>query len=99
MASLSLLPPALFGLLGATDSVAEFADQFFSIRVLGAPLVLPNLAMSAWFQGRGDTRTPMKAAILGNACNIAIDPLLIFGLHGFPRMGVSGAALATVMKS
>ena len=39
MASLSLLPPALFGLLGATDSVAEFADQFFSIRVLGAPLV------------------------------------------------------------
>ena len=97
MASLSLLPPALFGLLGATDSVAEFADQFFSIRVLGAPLVLTNLAMSAWFQGRGDTRTPMKAAITGNAFNIAIDPLLIFGLHGLPRMGVSGAALATVI--
>jgi len=97
MASLSLLPPSLFELLGATHTVAEFADNFFSVRVLGAPLVLTNLGMSAWFQGRGDTRTPMKAALIGNAFNIAVDPLLIFGLYGLPALGVTGAASATVL--
>jgi MATE family multidrug resistance protein len=97
MASLSLLPPSMFSLLGATHPVAELSDQFFSIRVLGAPLVLTNLAMSAWFQGRGDTKTPMHATLVGNGINILLDPLLIFGLYGFPRLGVAGAATATVI--
>jgi multidrug resistance protein, MATE family len=94
---LSLLPPDLFNLLGATPDVAEQADRFFSIRVLGAPLVLLNIGISAWFQGRGDTKTPMRATLLGNAINIALDPLLIFGLWGFPALGVAGAALSTVV--
>ncbi len=97
VASLSLLPPSLFSLLGATDSVAELADQFFNIRVLGAPLVLTNLAISAWFQGRGDTKTPMRAALFGNSINIALDPLFIFGLAGMPRLGIAGAATATII--
>lgn len=97
MAAMSFLPPSLFNLLGATDSVAELADQFFNIRVLGAPLVLANLAMSAWFQGCGDTKTPMKAALIGNAVNIALDPLLIFGMYGFPTLGIAGAATATII--
>lgn len=96
MTSLSLFPPALFGVLGATPEVAEYADQFFDIRVLGAPLVLMNLAMSAWFQGRGDTRTPMHATLIGNGINVALDPLLIFGWYGFPELGIAGAATATV---
>jgi len=97
MATLSLLPPSLFSLLGATDAVAELSDQFFSIRVLGAPLVLTNLAMSAWFQGRGDTKTPMRAALYGNTINIALDPFLIFGLAGMPKLGIAGAATATII--
>lgn len=97
MATMSLLPPSLFSLLGATDTIAELADQFFSIRVLGAPLVLTNLAISAWFQGRGDTKTPMRAALFGNSLNVVLDPLLIFGLAGLPKLGIEGAATATII--
>ena len=98
MSALSLLPPSLFLLLGATDSVSIYADEFFSIRVLGAPLVLLNIALSAWFQGRGDTKTPMHSTLIGNAINIGLDPLLIFGLWGFPALGIAGAATATVIS-
>lgn len=96
MSLMSLLPPELFHLLGATPTVADHADAFFSIRVLGAPLVLLNIGISAWFQGRGDTVTPMRATLIGNGLNLVFDPLLIFGLWGFPELGVAGAALATI---
>jgi len=96
MSTLSLLPPSIFYVLGATENVSIYADEFFSIRVLGAPLVLINIALSAWFQGRGDTKTPMHSTLIGNAINIGLDPLLIFGLWGLPELGVAGAATATV---
>lgn len=47
-------------------------------------------------QAKGDMRTPMIAQILGAVTNIVLDPLLIFGLCGLPRMGITGAAIATV---
>ena len=96
MSLLSLAPPDLFYLLGANETVAEYSDRFFSVRVLGAPLVLLNIGISAYFQGRGDTKTPMRATLLGNGINIVMDPLLIFGLWGWPQLGVAGAALATI---
>ena len=47
-------------------------------------------------QSNGDMRTPMIAQILGAVTNIVIDPLLIFGMFGFPELGIAGAAIATV---
>lgn len=47
-------------------------------------------------QARGDMKTPMAAQILGGLTNLVLDPLLIFGLAGLPRMGIAGAAVATV---
>lgn len=47
-------------------------------------------------QAEGDMKTPMVAQILGAVTNIVLDPLLIFGLFGLPKMGVAGAAVATV---
>ena len=48
-------------------------------------------------QARGNTFVPMLAQVTGAALNIVLDPILIFGLLGFPRMEVAGAALATVL--
>ena len=54
---------------------------------------------SVWtkiLQARGDMKTPMTAQIIGAVINIILDPLLIFGLFGLPKMGIAGAATATV---
>lgn len=48
-------------------------------------------------QAKGDMKTPMAAQIMGAVTNIVLDPLLIFGLFGFPEMGIAGAAAATVL--
>jgi MATE family multidrug resistance protein len=88
--------PWVFPVLGAeSTATVELASSYFSIRVLGAPLAFGNFALTAWLQGRGDTRTPMVATVLANLLNIALDPLFIFGWGPVPAMGVAGAALTT----
>lgn len=47
-------------------------------------------------QSCGDMKTPMTAQIIGAITNIMLDPLLIFGMFGFPKMGIAGATVATV---
>lgn len=47
-------------------------------------------------QARGDMKTPMIAQIAGAVTNCVLDPLLIFGLFGLPKLGIKGAAIATV---
>jgi len=57
--------------------------------------ILAQAGMSI-LQGSGEMKKPMVAQLIGAIVNIILDPIMIFGLFGFPRLGVTGAAIATV---
>ncbi len=78
--------------LSASPRAGHFAAQYLTIRSLGAPLVLVYTAVREARYGIGDTRTPMRASLAGNAVNIALDIVLILVLD----WGVRGAAVATI---
>lgn len=98
-ALLTLASVPLLTAIGASEEALPMADVYLRVRMMGAPLELATLAMSSWFQGRGDTRTPMVGTLLGNLLNVALDPLFIFGLGPLPGLGLAGAALATSLSS
>ena len=97
VAALAPWAEALFGVLGAGDDVAELAAGYLRVRLLGAVFTLSLVAANGWFEGRGDTRTPMVATLIANGLNIVLDPLLIFGWGPVPAMGIAGAAAATLL--
>ena len=55
-----------------------------------------QIAIEKILQATGDTVSPMVLQIIGAVANIILDPIMIYGYFGFPAMGVSGAALATI---
>lgn len=82
----------------STDSPAVIEDVIAYGRIV-CVFSFGLFLESAWtkvLQAGGDMKTPMVAQIAGAVTNIILDPLLIFGLLGLPRMGISGAAVATV---
>jgi putative MATE family efflux protein len=88
---------ALFTAMGATASTLPMIREYMMIWYVGLPFViLPMIGMNV-LQATGDTRTPGLVLTLAVILNIVLDPLLIFGLGPFPRMGIGGAALATVI--
>ncbi|XP_056169528.1 protein DETOXIFICATION 42 isoform X3 [Syzygium oleosum] len=70
------------------------AQQYLTLRSLGAPAVLLSLAMQGVFRGFKDTKTPLYATVVGDVTNIILDPVFMFVFH----MGVSGAAIAHVIS-
>ncbi|KAG0540735.1 hypothetical protein BDA96_03G434700 [Sorghum bicolor] len=70
------------------------ALRYLTLRALGAPAVLLSLAMQGVFRGFKDAKTPLYAIVAGDAANIVLDPILIFGC----RLGVIGAAIAHVLS-
>ncbi|WCJ36892.1 MATE efflux family protein [Euphorbia peplus] len=70
------------------------AQQYLTLRSLGAPAVLLSLAMQGVFRGFKDTKTPLYATVAGDLTNIILDPIFMFVF----RLGVSGAAIAHVLS-
>jgi len=96
---LGLIPlagPAL-SYLGATGEVQLHGTPYLQIRLMCGLLILARVALAGWYQGAGDTRTPMIATVIANITNIVLDPVLIFGFAGFNGYGVAGAGIATLL--
>ncbi len=83
----------------STDSEAVIRDITTYGRIIGV-FSIGLFLESGWtkvLQADGDMKTPMAAQIIGALINIALDPLLIFGAGPFPKLGITGAAIATVI--
>ena len=88
--------PLLY-LFGASDSTYPYAESYMTIYLLGSVFVMMGLGMNAFINSQGFGRIGMQTVLLGAVANIILDPILIFGLFGLPRLEVAGAALATVI--
>ena len=81
------------------EAVAASAARYLAVRAWEAPCTVMAFALLAGLQGLGDARARMWAGLLGNALNIGLDLVLIFGWGPIPPLGEEGAALATVLAS
>lgn len=58
--------------------------------------IIMQIGIEKTLQATGNTLTPMFLQIIGAETNIILDPIMIYGYFGFPKMGVAGAGIATV---
>ena len=79
---------------GASENTIGYATEYMSIYAIGTLFVQMTLGMNTFITAQGFTSVSMISVIIGAVCNIALDPIFIFGLD----MGVRGAALATIIS-
>lgn len=79
---------------GANKQTLPYALEYLNIYAIGTIFVQMSLGLNAFITSQGFAKTSMYTVLIGAIINIVLDPILIFGFD----MGVSGAALATIIS-
>lgn len=100
-----LLPEQLIGLYlaegtdpAARASTLRFGTDYLTVMLLGLLPFAVSQIYASTLREVGETRLPMIASIVAILVNLVFNYLLIFGKFGFPKLGVTGAAIATVLS-
>ncbi len=88
---------SLFQALHTGATVSDIGKHYLGTYLLGMPLLFGFFAVDAAFRAKGDTRTPLLILAVTTILGIILDPVLIRGSGPIPALGVSGAALATLV--
>ena len=83
--------------LGADAEILPLVKTYMSIWLAGLLFVFFPMISNNAIRANGDTKTPALIMLTAVCANIILDPLLIFGIGPFPRLGLAGAAVATVL--
>ena len=96
IAGVALTEP-LVGLFGVGETVSEHATTYLRVAFLGTIPLLVMLATTGVLRGLQDTRTPLVVAVAGNALNIVLNVLLVYGVGSWGGLGLVGSALGSVL--
>ncbi len=101
-ALLAVVGAPLAGLIlrwfGAAPEVVVAGRAYLAILLAVLPGFFAGMILYSGFQALGDTRTPMLISLATNVVNLVLDPIMIFGWLGVPRMAAAGAAWATIIS-
>ncbi len=92
-----IFSPLFAKLITKDPEVVKNAVSYLELIFLGMPFMFISGVFQAILSAEGDTVTPMYASLITVSLNIVLDPFLIFGWWRFPKMGIRGAALATIV--
>jgi putative MATE family efflux protein len=98
VAGLATIGP-VFSLLGATPELMPLISDYMNIWYWVAPVDIALWTSLASIRARGNTLLESKVITVAALLNLVLDPVFIFGLFGFPRMEIQGAALATLVAT
>lgn len=94
-----ILAPYILAFLGADASVIEVGTAYFRVIMLGFIFQSFSFTMTAALRGIGETKIPMRNNLIANSLNVLGNAVLIYGLFGFPVLGVTGAAISTAFSN
>ena len=89
----------LFTLLGADERTLPIIQRYMRIYYWGGLFLVIPMITNSVLRASGNAKTPALIMTMSAILNAILDPILIFGLFGFPRLEVEGAAIATVIAN